>query len=610
MSSGDFSFSFNLGSSTAPSQPTPPRYIARPFEAHPIGGDALVLAAGDARAHCVPLFYPQALSRCDQFRTLAEHSALLLRDFGLPAAQQTAVLQGLQGLVERDLLRSETGVFEQLGGDMTPVPLEPVDTLCVRTCNRADDLQALLSNLGKYASGAALKRILILDDSLDEAARAASAAAIAAAPDMPGVRIEHIDRARRTRIVKQLCERCGGDWNALQWLIDGDPEETEASYGSNLNLALLLTAGQRFLMIDEDALLDPYQIEPAGAGLSLRVEHQFESRFPDPGRDETTQFQSVELNPLAAHGELLGQPIAAVAERYGLQNGHLLRELSPQMIYEFSQRPRLRLTTNGTLGDTGSGDLLWLYALPAATLRPWLDSPEAYAQHLYSRRMARSVLETQIAASVSLMTTTLTGIDNRELLLPVGAKGRGEDLVFGALIRFLHPGTPCAALPWMLPHRRDSVRRWTEADLHRPRGLSLNSYIAVRIEDLVATQLPAAPSARARVLAAWLRSLEQTSETELTTDLRRCLLERRAQTATEMEKTLAELQPPDWLRSDFTRLLDSQRRLEPEDSRNLPMIARQVQRFGAAYGEAMESWLACWQHAAQQPLDRLLENTP
>ncbi|MGY6554002.1 MAG: hypothetical protein ACXIUM_05725 [Wenzhouxiangella sp.] len=608
MSNDGFSFSVSLGQS----KPTtgPPRYIARPYEAHPLGEQAVLLAAGDATAHRVPLFYAQALSRCDRFNTLTQHAEQLIRDFGVPVTQEAAVLQGLEGLVELGLLQSEQRVLEQLAETSVGTEDHPVENLCIRSCGRPKDLSALLRSLTRHAADAKIQRVLVLDDAADPEAVSATADAIAAAAASLGLPIEHIDRGRRTRMIKAMASAARADQSALAWLIDGDADDPEASYGSNLNLALLLNAGRRFLLMDEDALLEPYQLEAPDAALSLRVQHQFETRFPDPKLDETGQYARAQLNPLSAHAELLGQPIGSLAQAHGLQNGHLLRDLSPQMIYEFSQRPRLRLTTNGTLGDTGSGDLLWLFALPASALQAWLASPEDYRQRLFSRRMARSVPETQIAASVSLMTTTLTGIDNRELLLPVGAKGRGEDLIFGALIRFLHPGTPCAALPWMLPHRRDSVRRWHSDDLHRPRRLALSAYLAIRIEDLVNTQLPSAPGARASLLAAWMRGLEQMSDEELMTDMRRCLLERRAATAKDIVRTLTALDPPSWLRTDFERLLESQSQLTAEDSQNLPQLARQIKHFGRNYGAAVDSWQRCWHWAAGQSLNHLLELSP
>ncbi len=604
MTSGDFSFSLDLRQPVINRQA--PRYIARPFAAHPVGDHALLLAAGTDRAHHVPLFYAQALARCDRFRTLDEQVQALLPAFGIPKDQEAALRLGLEGLVQRDLLRSEQQVFDLLGANPPPLTIEPIETLCIRCCQRPEELLALLKSLVRHVDGSGLRRILVLDDGPDPVDRERTAQAIEAAHLPPALSVIRIDRTDRAGLLQRLAEQAGSDLAALQWLIQGDAQDPETSYGANLNLALLLTAGQRFLMIDDDALLDPYQLQAPGPGLSLRIEHGFQTRFPHPAGDETAQFAPAAINPLTAHGELLGQPIAAIIGRHGLQEGHLLRELSPQMIHDFSLRPRLRLTTNGTLGDPGTGDLLWLFSLPTADLQPWLESPEAYQQALLGRRVARSVTETQIAAAISLMTTTLTGVDNRELLLPVGAKGRGEDLIFGALIRYLYPGTPCAALPWMLPHRQASLRRWEMHDLHRSRYLSLSTFLANRIEDLLGLQQPSDPLARARLLAAWMEGLSQMNEGELMEDLRRCLLERRAESAARIGMSLEQLDPPDWLRAEFTQLLALEQQLEPEDSRRLQDLVGRVQHFARAYGSAMETWLISWQWLADHGMDALL----
>lgn len=605
MANGDFSFSLSVGQPLMGRQAT--RYIARPFEAHPVGADALLLAAGDDHAHRVPLFYPQAMARCDRFRTLDEHATVLLEDLGISADQKAAVRQGLEGLVARDLLRSEQQVFDLLVQSDPSTASGPVEMLCIRTCQRPTDLLALLRSLAGHAVAAGLDRVLVLDDGPGRQDHQQTAQAIRQAGLPRQLEVIHIDRSRRSQILERLAERAAVDPAALRWLIDGDPDDDETSYGSNLNLALLLTAGQRFLMIDDDALLAPCQIEPPAPGLDLAVEPLFKTQFPQTEADESAQFEAIDINPISAHAELLGQPIGAIAKRHGLQDGQLLDGVSPQIIHDFGMRPKVRLTTNGTLGDAGTGDLLWLYSLPAETLQGWLASPEAYRQQVFGRRVARSVTRTRIASAVSLMTTTLTGVDNRELLLPVAAKGRGEDLVFGSLIRYLYPGTPCACLPWMLPHRRTSIRRWQPSDLHRRRQLALSSYLSERIEDLLATQQPAAPESRARLLAVWMEGLARMSHTELVVDLRRCLLECRAASSARLSQTLEALQPPDWLRAEFEQLLAQQQRLDPEDNDTLPDLAVRVQRFARAYGPALESWLASWrwiaEHGAKQLLD-------
>ncbi|HMA98854.1 MAG TPA: hypothetical protein VKO38_05300, partial [Wenzhouxiangella sp.] len=87
MSGGDFSFSFSL-----PAQPgktsRAPRYIARPFEAHPVGDETLILASGSETSVRAPVFYARMLAHCDHFQTLDQHTESVIGDFGLPAEQR------------------------------------------------------------------------------------------------------------------------------------------------------------------------------------------------------------------------------------------------------------------------------------------------------------------------------------------------------------------------------------------------------------------------------------------------------------------------------------------------------------------------------------------
>ena len=603
MSNNEFSFSLNLpGGSHAPVK----RYIARPFEAHPVEQEAVILAAGAETSLRTPLFYTQMLAQCGQFRTLEAHVEQVMQTFGLPREQKSAVHQGLSGLVERGLLQDESAVHAQLASPAEG-PAGPIQTLCIRTCDRPEDLSRLLDSLARRAAQSGLGRVLILDDGRDPEAMARTAAVVAAAPLPANLAIHHIDRAQRRQLVQRMANGSGVELQTLHWIIEGNDDDPEASYGANLNLALLLTAGQRFAMMDEDALFEPYALAEPADSLSLRVEHEFRVRFPDPEQSETAQFPALEIDPLAAHAALLGQPVGAIAADFGLQNGHLLSGLSPQMIHDFSARPRVRLTTNGTLGDSGTGGMLWLYSLPPHELKPWLDSQSRYRQLALGRRVARSTRELQIASSVSLMTTTLTGIDNRELLLPVPAKGRGEDLVFGAGVRFLYPGTPCAALPWMLPHRLESQRQWQEADLSRRQNVSLAAYLSERIEDLAELRLPDQAEARVAVLAQWLQSLGRMSEADLVIDLRRHLLERRSRIAAGVLKSLGELDPPDWLRTDFETIINGHRGVDTADTERLRQLVPPVRDFATRMGQALDSWVTVWQWAATQDPRSLLD---
>ncbi|MEE4296520.1 MAG: hypothetical protein V2J20_07895 [Wenzhouxiangella sp.] len=610
MSGDDFSFSFSMPA--APQQPArrAPRYIARPFEAHPVGDQTLILGSGSDHSVPAPLFYAQMLAHCDRFKTLDEHADSVVSSFGLPAEQRAAVRQGLAGLVERDLLQAEQTVFESLVGTQQTQKsqLGPLRTLCIRTCNRPDDLARLFDSLKTHVRETSLERVLILDDASEPEAVDKTAQAIAAAEVGRWIRLIHIDRARRSEMLRHIASESGVELGQLHWLIEGDPEDSEASYGANLNLALLLTAGERFLMIDDDAGLQPFALEPPRNAISLRVENDFKVRFPTDQIPEVRQYKPLDINPINEHARVLGEPLGTLARSQGLQDGHLLQELSPQMIHDFSARPRIRLSTNGTLGDSGTGSMLWQYTLPAEQLAGWQEDEGRYRREAFGRRVARSTLETQIGSSVSLMTTTLTGVDNRELLLPVPAKGRGEDLIFGIGIRFLYPGTPCCALPWMLPHRQESSRRWSDEDLERQMGAGLTDFIASKMEDLAETTLPERPSARSRVLASYFIHLAAMDEPQLVNQVRRHLLQRRANLADRVKTTLNSLNAPaPWLEKDLLGIIERHSQIQPEDTAKLELLVAPFQSFCKHFGQALPSWIKAWQWAETVDLVERLE---
>ena len=598
---GDFSFSLSIPAGTQ-RKAAAPRYIARPFEARPIGQETLILAAGSEATVRAPLFYAQMLSHCGRFRTLDDHADSIIKDFSLPEGQRAIVRQGLAGLVERDLLQDEQTVFKGLGSGQSAGDPPSLRTLCIRTCDRPGDLEQLLTSLDRHLDQTSLERVLVLDDSREPGDISATAEVIARTQANRAVDLIHIDRTARARLVDRMAAAAGVEHGQLRWLIEGDDDDPAPSYGANLNLALLLTAGERFVMIDDDATLDPHVLSPPEDSLSLREAHDFALHFPDPTRLETEQYDSLNINPIRAHARVLGAPVDALARAHGLQDGHLLANLSPQMIHDFTARPRVRLTTNGTLGDSGTGSMLWLYTLPPDQLSPWLEGEAAYRRLAFSRRVARSTLETQIASSVSLMTTTLTGVDNQELLLPVPAKGRGEDLIFGIGVRFLYPGTPCCAFPWMLPHRLESRRHWQNEDLTRRQGAGLTGYIGTVIENLAEAIMPTKPLARTALLAEWMQRLADMDDAELIEDLRRHLLQKRTDMAAKVGTTLDDLrqrQAPQWLQQEFSGIIERHLVIRADDTENLERLCPKVRHFAHRYGQALPTWIQVWQWAAR-----------
>jgi len=311
MGIGDFSFSIDAA---AASPKAALRYIARPFQARAVGQETLILTADGEATVRAPLFYAQMLAQCGSFQTLQEHTHSIRTQFGLPPEQSTALQQGLNGLVDRGLLQDEQSVYASLCQTQADgeVDRSAPRTLCIRTCDRPDDLHRLLNSLARRAGGTGLERVLVLDDSRCSQSMAKTADLLADSDIAPQLELVHIDRSRRARLTDMLTDQAGLRPGQLQWLIEGAANDPAASYGAGLNLALLLTAGERFLMVDDDALLDAFALETPRDQLSLRAAHDFSVRFPEPPTTETSRFPALEVNPIQAHGELLGRSVGQV----------------------------------------------------------------------------------------------------------------------------------------------------------------------------------------------------------------------------------------------------------------------------------------------------------
>jgi hypothetical protein len=117
-------------------------------------------------------------------------------------------------------------------------------------------------------------------------------------------------------------------------------------------------------------------------------------------------------------------------------------------------------TQNHVLGDPGWDG--WPYkqiTLPPAS-RAWLAAhPQAAALGFTTPFTWRGMLEFRLIPDGDLSTTTLAGIDNRELLPPTARARRGEDCLLGSATGIVCPWAWSIDLPFSLPHLRATTRR-------------------------------------------------------------------------------------------------------------------------------------------------------
>lgn len=614
MSGADFSFSISSGGG-APKAPRADKYIAPPFDAYIASeSKALLLEKGSRSVEALPLELAQLLSQCSRLRTLDEHSEHIVKTLQLPGQQSGAVRQSLTQLADLGLLKTARDLYGELVQPITNADQASpaaIETLWIRTCDRPDSLKRLLESLAAQPLPADLKHCIVFDDSRQPDSRQATRRVISELQPRFGGRLQLIDRDRCHAVLEYLAAHSGARLQALSWYLEGDAGDEARSFGTGFNFALLASAGTGLTIMDDDMTIQLHQLsacrdQPA----FVRMQH---ARLEFPPTDQAlagAPFPAVDGHPLELHARYLGKTAAQFATPGKNDPAGLFHDLDPQLWAELGTHNRALLTTSGTLGDPGTSNIHWVFAENADSLAPLCQSETQYRELLERRQVARCAVQPQASTAFALMTGGMTSIDNRQLLLPTQARGQAEDLLFGALISYLHPGALQINLPHMLVHSPPESRAWTDQDIAKPRTINRAGFLATQLEML----RPIAPetSIRSRIdlLGDFFSGLSRTSQSELQSRIRRELLSLRENTLQRVTATRNQLAAPPWLARDFEASIAAHGQYDSADERHVQQLAAALPDFLSSYASALPDWERAWQYCADTDLSELLERLP
>lgn len=601
-------FSFSLQPERIASGGDGPVCLAPPYTARLLDTQsAAVQISGQSGSRIVPLPLVQILGQCNRLRSLNGHAAQAVQALRAPQSQHGEIRRALDQLLEQGLLLDETALLERLTGPPAGPGPSPIEALFIRSCGRPTTLRRLLESLLARPLPDGLAYCTILDDSRQASERAEIRRLVEAFAPRLSIRLSLIDRAQRRRLLQAIAQAGEISLEQLSWLIEGDPDDPSPSYGASLNTALLLGAGLGIGMLDDDATLDAFVLPDCSPSPGFRRRQTARLHFPEPDWSlPGAHYPPLDEHPLAAHAAILGSSAAELANKADRNDARtLLDDLDPALLHFLSGPTRVRLTSSGTLGDPGTRSMHWLLAAEPAQLQPLLESPERGRALFDQRRLARSASRPELCRAFALMTTTLTGIDNRELLLPTQARGANEDLLFGALTGFLHPGTLHCSLPHMLFHQRPEPRRWQAQEFERARSFSRTGFLTRVVEDLAHSSQAAETGRRIELLGAAFR--DQAASASLRERLENDLIDSRAELSTRLDTTRRTLRPPPWLDHDYQRAMNAQRSVGPQDQVALDQLAAELPGFLDRYAAALGVWPQAWQSCRTLGLSALLE---
>ena len=388
--------------------------------------------------------------------------------------------------------------------DWVPAPFGGV---VIRTCDRPELLARVLASVSALEARFQQKyRYQIVDDSRHSANRTANRQIIEATT----LDCLHCDKSVEDALVHELRQAFPTAQNEIDWLL-GAPASGEATYGRPVNIALLLTAGQRMLILDDDALLEPRWPPTRESGFAVSSGSDELFCFGDRAELERA-CAPADVDPIAAHLESLGEPVGCTWARLAHNSpGPAVLELGKDDAARFARDAKVLLTQNHAIGDPGSALFPYhLLTLPPTSRKQVLRNPRWKAYAFRQRDNWRGQLRLRLTPNRPFTFTTLAGLDNSNLLPPAVRSQRNEDLLLGEVTRHIYPGGWFLDLPWGLPHWRSPAKAWLDASAKFPQEPVhfLMDYIE-QTAPAIASELP---QDRMRALGAILLDLAATSD--------------------------------------------------------------------------------------------------
>lgn len=404
-----------------------------------------------------------ALTACTEFATLDHHAERLAADTPGLHGQEAAVRQVLASVRGDGLLISADIYAATLNPAATPRVPDDRPVAAVITWERPEALARCLDSLADNCDLGLLHSFFVIDDSRDEDARARNREASERFAQNAAIPVRYLGIEAQRRYMAGLIHQLPQLENAIRFLIDRDRWAPYWTSGLARTVALLVSAGRRLLVLDDDILCEVYEPPREDGPPSFSDAGRQAAFFAgDQGWQDWRTGHATD--PLLRHLRCLG---ATLSDALGALGAGTLPAASfagatvPFLERLDNQSPVL-VTECGSLGDPGTSRLDWITALTGTSLERLLSTDEAVENALSVRNCWSGQSRPRFGPRANM--SQFTGLDNRHLLPPYIPIMRGEDRLFGDMTAFLHPGSVVLDDAWAVPHRPIPERAWSDAD--------------------------------------------------------------------------------------------------------------------------------------------------
>jgi len=529
-----------------------PLWAAIDGRATPLAGDeAVFFDPIHQRSHVMTHQVLQALDLCRPFRPLSAHIEAVAD--GLPGlkGKQAAVRPVLESLQSRGLLQSDDAWRKRMA-DAVPRAHAPIGGLFVRACNRPQQLAALLTTLASRAQALAVcERLVVIDDSTDPAALAAHGQQLEAFAAHWPHPVHHLTPALWRELVTELGNELPEHAHALAEVLLS--ARGSGNGGSARNLATLIAAGTRYLLLDDDNLLPLARLDATSVAFDPQPASTVVRSFAD--HEQAVAHGVADEAAIAWHLDVCGRALGEVLALGGSVgvNQAQLRNFVPSWRADLRPHARIALTVSGHRGGSTMASPQWLLGLDAAA-RAGLCASDA--SWLAGRADPSVWVGFERVYATRMATVSPFAIDNSQLMPCTLPRGRGEDLIYLALVAAADGESLQLLMPTSAGHRPEAGRD-RSAYFERPSAVSLTGCIGDYIAGMADGLHAANPATRLACVAAKLSDLAGASSAARQAYLRefevmeRSALLRRLQDAMPAAQTAPAL-----FREDIRRQLE------------------------------------------------------
>jgi len=555
----------------------------------------------------------QALDQCREFRPLDEHVARILTTIPGLESQRDGVRRVLESLTGRGLLVSDDDFLTRLSIAPASSP-PPPRAVFIRACDRPAQLERLLKSLSDYERRfRATRRYVLIDDSTSNDAANRHRDLLREFARATGCKLTYLGAAEQTRFVERLIKAVPQAAKILPSLLLRSASPNGFGGGRAWNLALLLSAGSRLILLDDDQCLPLRRLEEARDGID-----------PDPSATAYTQFYRNLENAFGAGEEVADDPfelhLCAAGRAFGSLIGDsryaidrkALRGLSLSRLDHLRGDANVLATLQGAYGSSRTESGAWLYQLPPEMREEFWRDRESYLRNVEAGSVWYGYRQARVATAG---TFTPFALDNTALLPCTNPLGRGEDALFAQITRMCHPLSLVIELPVAIGHAQETARRRSDRTLAAPPP-RFNYFVGDFVQRQLAEFLAEDPAQRLNLLAANLRDVAGASENRRLRLLREYLAYVRADTIERLQQQYEGTRnAPVYWQADVRSIIEANGRAltakapprlgdwpeNIDDAGCAALLRTEADRLAAAY----DAWPALWAHAREQG-ERLL----